>query len=453
MLTFKWKIVFSMWMMAALSTIIAGTISGWVLIKSHEKTMKHQLKSTATTLMSLGIEDYSGLKGFQEMDRFIEETLHLARVNQIIQVYTQRGKMMFSSLASAGEDFQTIFSPTEKPVFRDHEGLSRRYKLFIAPYRAKAGKNYYLQIAMPYPLYHEVLRTTFWEVLLIFLLLFVIAFLISQLLARRLIKPVRDIAVYLNRLNPSQAGDSEWKPLLMPKGGEHMTDIAQGINALTRRIKSTLYGMSRISLYLAHELRNPLAILTGEAEMTLKNPKATTEEYRSVLKSSLEEIERINAVVSTLLAISKKERKAFDPHLCPLNDWLKNQKNKWEELLDQKIEWEISSQIVVVVLDAGLLHRLLDNLMRNIRDHTPPKTLCRIRLAKTNEGACITVEDNGGGMSPDLLEALNQRNLQHEKIGIGLGLCLSIASVCNFQITFGNKPNNGGLKVEILLEG
>ena len=387
--------IFSLWLVAAVSALISGVVSSYILVKNHERYIEQQLKATATTLISLGISDYHGLKGFQVLDSFIDESLKLGRVERIIQVFTKKGKLMFSSPAVAQENFKEIFKPTEQPSFQVFDGKTRDYKVLTMPYRATTGKKYFLHIATPFPYYRDILRSAMWEALLLLVVLCVFSFFVSQWLAKRLMRPV--------------------------------------------------------SHYLAHEIRTPLTIMTGEAEMVLRNEQATVQDYQQVLKSSLEEIDRIKNVVNAVLRMSQKGKEVFEKKPCDLALWLEEQLVRWEKYLGRRLSWQKPNHPILVLLDTELLYRLLDNLIRNIKEHTPPHAPCRLSLHQDYASTHITLEDGGAGIAPDILEALNKRQGSYDKVGIGLGLCLEIASICNFKMSFANK-SDGGLLVDVVVE-
>ncbi len=459
----QWRIALSMWLIAAICTVVAETVTVWILIKNNRVSIEQELQSTATTLISLGISDYHGLEKFQQLDSFIEDALHLARMNQVVRVFTKRGKLMFSTIPPSEEDFHSVMQPALKPSFSDYDGKTKKYRVLTLPYKANTGKDYYLQIAMSYPRFKDVINATKGEALTLFVFVSMLAFFISNFLTERLLAPVKAIAHYLNTLSLSET--KEWRPLLLTRPGGYLKDIVVGINLLTVKIKSSLYGMSRLSRYLAHELRNPLTILSGEAQNVLAKQTASSEEYAKVLVSSLEEIQRMENVVSTVSKIFRGEKAAYQPIPCELGNWVESHIDTWRKMLGREIVWGRNSasgapgavrsasgrpaEPMQVVVDPDLLYRLIDNLIRNIKRHTPITSSCLIELGRNKEVVFISVEDFGGGMPTPLLEALN-RGVMQDGIGIGLSLCLEIATVCKFKLNFFNKKE-GGLQVLILV--
>ena len=64
-------------------------------------------------------------------------------------------------------------------------------------------------------------------------------------------------------------------------------------NRTLNPIKKALSDQQNFSADASHELRTPLAIMQSEAEIILRNNKATTQDYKDVLRSGLEEISKM----------------------------------------------------------------------------------------------------------------------------------------------------------------
>ena len=446
-LSLKWRITVNMCLLAVCCTVVAASLSILLLIKNQEGLIERQLKSAAKTLISVGISDYSGLKGFEQVDGFIDDTLKIKKINKIINIYTQRGKLMFSSIEGGHSGLTQMFTPVIEPTFATYMSPSRKYKVLSVPYKAKNKKNYFLQIATPYPLYSETINSAMWQVMLMFCIFSFLALIVANMLSRKLVQPVKHIAEYLNELDPSKTKD--WRPQYPGKPGEYLDDIWLGINKLITRVKRYMYTLSRTSRYLAHEIRTPLTIITGEAENILAREDATSKEYKDVIKSSLEEVDRMNRVISAVIKIAKKDQLSYKLIQCDLKDLIDKQVKKCGSSWALNIEWEVPEHDVVGLLDQDLLTQLLDNLLRNAKEHSGSNN-CKISLKSNLNDITIGLEDYGTGMPTDLIEALNQNDVSNEKIGIGLTLCQEISSICRFDLCFENK-SGGGLKVDITI--
>ena len=82
--------------------------------------------------------------------------------------------------------------------------------------------------------------------------------------------------------------------------------LALGFNNMLGRLEDSFTRLSQFSADLAHELRTPISILRGEAEGALTKPQ-TLEQYREVIASSLEEMQRLSTMIDNLLFLARAE--------------------------------------------------------------------------------------------------------------------------------------------------
>ena len=446
------KIASAMWAMAAVGTLAATVITGALLVSSHRESVQKQLQATAASLVTLGITRFSELKDFSDLNRFIEDSLQMDRVDKVIRVYGEDRKLIFTTAGSSYDVLPNMLErKVEKPAILTLEGKQRSYESIVVPYEGeRSRKVYYLQVAIPLPKYSDVLEDLWWQMVLLIGLLIGVSVLLAHWLSRRLLMPVGKIAEHLKSMDPARI--ESWRPIVLDEGSRYLMGIADGINLLAERTRAAMAQIHKMSRYVAHEMRTPLTILQGEAEMALAKPDATGSDYERVLRSSLEEVERMSEIVSTVLEVGDSARpKAWRPVELCLSEWLRSGLPLWEKTLGRSIELDFSgAEEERVMADPRLLGRLVDNLVRNVRKHAKTDAICSISLKVSNEGRTISIADDGPGLDEGVMESLNSRGGFSEEAGVGLNLCHRIADLLGFKLFFCSGPA-GGLKVEIRL--
>ena len=94
---------------------------------------------------------------------------------------------------------------------------------------------------------------------------------------------------------------------------------------------------------------------------------------------------------------------------------------------------DLSASRLVVLGDRERLRQIVDNLLSNVRAHTPPETPVHVRLGRDNGSAVIEVEDGGPGMSAEHVERVFERfyrvdaSRSRARGGVGLGLSIVAA--------------------------
>lgn len=450
--TLQSKIAVAMWVMTAVSTLAAAILTGGLLVTSHREATRQQLQATATSLVSLGITHFSELKDFEELNRFVEDALQMDRIDKIIRVYDGSKRLIFTT---AGADYdllpEKLANDTKKPIFLTVEGKQRRYESIVMPYEGVGSrKTFYLQVVIPLPKYFEVLGYLWWQSILMIGFLIGISVILSHLLSKRLLRPVETIAKHLREMDPAKI--EEWRSMELDAKGRYLKAIADGINLLAERTRASIMQLKKMSRYVAHEMRTPLTILQGEAETILMRENAATADYERVLKSSLEEIQRMSEIVNTVLRVGEDTQVApfHQPVSFDLKKWLQKHARDFERSLERKLEIDVSMPGPAdVVTDPKLLHRLVDNLVRNVRNHTPLQSMCRISVVSVNNQLKIVVEDSGPGLPCATIDSLSEDGRLADAAGVGLNLCYRIAEISGLRIHFSNRPS-GGLKVEVI---
>lgn len=208
---------------------------------------------------------------------------------------------------------------------------------------------------------------------------------------------------------------------------------------------------------ISHELRTPITVIRGEAEIALRNPKTPTDEYRQALQRIIELAVQLGDHVHDLLAEARSE---------PQNqDEAKNRPVDLKELLsevslDLKILAEaagIEAQLLLpehpawILGDPNRLRQALLILGDNACRYARSDTLTELTLALSGEWAVITLKDQGIGIAEEDIGRIferrfrgeNARSLQPEGLGLGLAMVHSIISQHGGRISVKSEIGQG----------
>jgi two-component system sensor histidine kinase HydH len=193
-----------------------------------------------------------------------------------------------------------------------------------------------------------------------------------------------------------------------------------------------LAALGELSAGLAHEIRNPLATMQMKAENALLAPEAIRlVRAESALQAVLEQTERLNRLVSSLLALTQPFR--VERHAVNIEAWLQERKTVHVETAQKRqielvltIAPELHSQMHGIALfDPSQMARALDNLILNALAHA--SDLGRIEMgARRNDNGnlLLWVADDGPGVSEELRAQLFKPFITGRHGGTGLGLAL-----------------------------
>jgi len=206
-------------------------------------------------------------------------------------------------------------------------------------------------------------------------------------------------------------------------------------NQLLGRIEAVVRQLRQFVSDASHELRTPLAVLQGEAELLLSQPR-TSAEYETATRVMDSELKKLSRIVEGLFTLSMADagqlRIAPEPlyieevleEACALATPLANQK---QIQIERQFERDVLSHG-----DGAFLRQLFLIFLDNAIKYSPPATKIRVTLA-TNPHPQIRFHDEGVGISKDDLPRIFERFFRASPSGEthsgGLGLSIAQAIV------------------------
>jgi PAS domain S-box-containing protein len=181
---------------------------------------------------------------------------------------------------------------------------------------------------------------------------------------------------------------------------------------------------------LAHEVRNPLAGISGAIQV-LRDSFPLADERRAVVDEALEEVTRVDTIVSRLLMFAKMWLPARKPvDLRGLAAKVTGEAQARELWKDIRFTFTGES-VLEAAVDSSLVEQVLWNLIENAADAILRKKTQRNDegviewgFQKTPRGARVTLRDNGCGMSPEVRQKLFRPFFTTKTYGTGLGLVI-----------------------------
>ncbi|NGZ96350.1 MAG: two-component sensor histidine kinase, partial [Nitrospira sp. WS110] len=170
-----------------------------------------------------------------------------------------------------------------------------------------------------------------------------------------------------------------------------------------------------------------------ETDLILRRPRPL-EDYKTVLESNLEEIDRMTRIVDELLFLSRADMGEVKMDALPVAlEALVEDVHRQARLLghDRNIEVVLGTVMPVVVQGDDLrLRELLLNLVENAMKYSHPGGKVEIALLRERQEARLSITDHGIGIAPDDHKRIFQRFFRtdvaraHTKKGTGLGLAI-----------------------------
>jgi signal transduction histidine kinase len=222
----------------------------------------------------------------------------------------------------------------------------------------------------------------------------------------------------------------------------------------------------RIFSVVAHDLRNPVAAVTGFSELLYDNfddfPVDTQKEY---LLQILQGTQRIQNLLENLLIWARSQMKAvkYEPENLKVNDLLEECVREMKVNLDhKKVECLLKiSNSCIVFADKTMIHTVFRNLIINAIKFSFPGSKIRISSKTTADECTIIVSDEGIGIQPEIQAKLFTGNevvstpgtTGESGSGLGLVICKEFLEKNRGTISVESEPGNGSSFIVSLPSG
>jgi signal transduction histidine kinase len=253
---------------------------------------------------------------------------------------------------------------------------------------------------------------------------------------------------------------------------DEVARLARTFNNMLDRISASVNQLRTLTDSMAHDLNSPITSVRGSLEIALssEDPEQSVE----LVAGAIEQLDRLSEVITTSLDVAEADGGALR---------LRLERTDVGELVDRMAELyrpafaDNSQQLSITVampvhcrIDVSLCSRMLSNLMENELRYAGHGSQLWLKVSTSEQMASITVEDNGPGFAPDLLESVGAADqglgltprLFHrfvkgsESQGHGLGLAFvnAVAMAHGGRVVARNGDSNDSRKagVQIVVE-
>jgi signal transduction histidine kinase len=231
------------------------------------------------------------------------------------------------------------------------------------------------------------------------------------------------------------------------------------VNIRDEQIKAAqlerLASLGRLTAGIAHDLRNPLGIISMSAQTIQRNPK-DEQLLKKMSGFIVEESKRLNKNVDTFLQYAKPHKPVWE-------------KANLEQLIDKtiqalninasggnvKIKKEFSGEIPELITSIQHLERVLANLGMNAIEAMPKGGELSFKAMSEDDSVTITVSDTGTGIPMDNQSKIFDPFFTTKSTGTGLGLSIvhSMVKSINGEISFTSNENGTTFCIKLPIDG
>ena len=210
---------------------------------------------------------------------------------------------------------------------------------------------------------------------------------------------------------------------------EEFGELERNFNLMTAELRSNEYLRKDFISSVSHQLKTPLSILNGYAQLLAEGGLSETEE-REYSQYIAQESDRLVGLIDDMLRLSRIDHREIHrkAEIFPLGEQLRR------AVLQLEPRWteaglSVSADIpdLDYVGDSELLYQVWVNLLENAVKFTPPGGRIGICLAAAADTVTVTVWDTGCGMDKETMQHIFEPFFTTKKTGEGTGLGLALA--------------------------
>jgi len=269
-------------------------------------------------------------------------------------------------------------------------------------------------------------------------------------MAGRVLDPIETMAQRAKQITSERLGER----LPVENEDDELGRLARVFNEMLSRIEASFEQLRRFTSDASHELRTPLAAIRSVGEVGLQR-NASGEEYRDMIGSMLEEVNRLTNLVESLLTLSRADAGQLPLRysVFPLMGLMRDAAGLLEVLIeDKKLTFTLSGDENLFARgDRVFLRQAVINVIHNAVKFTPVGGAISLSVAREGGQAVLRVTDSGPGIPIEhatfVFDRFYRVDPAREGANKGTGLGLSIArwavQANEGRIGFSNSPEGG----------
>ena len=421
-----------------------------LLANDLQKEFDTSLQRTATSTVNYFtefVERKNELGGAQE-------TVKELQVGELRTAILREGKL----LASSGPDVLEIMQATGVPARLDAAtqpflatDSGGRQRLSVVPFQ-EGGTRYAVVVIEPL----QELSMQLGRMRRIFFIGIPAALLLAAaggfLLAKKSLEPVVRISRQAERISAKNL--HERLNIINPE--DELGKLAEVINALLSRLESSFRVMREFMADASHELRTPIAIIHGEADVALSLHR-DPHKYRESLTIINRQSNRLGRIVNDMLVLARADSGQQPLRLeeIYLDDLLEECCHSAQTLAsaaDVRLTLD-SEKDISFRGDEELLRRMTVNLLDNAIHYTPAGGSVAAKLVRNEAQVQLTISDTGIGIPQDCISRVFDRfyrieatnKLPDRGSGLGLSIVKLAAEAHRGSVDVSSEPGRGSV--------
>jgi signal transduction histidine kinase len=279
--------------------------------------------------------------------------------------------------------------------------------------------------------------------------LFVASLGVGWVIAGQVLAPIARITEVARDIQATDLG----RRIRLHGPDDELKQLADTFDAMLDRLDAAFKAQERFVADASHELRNPLAVIRTNLDVSLADDRATSEDFRQTAVVVRRASDRMAGIVDDLLQIARRQAPLTKRDPVDVAVVLAEEVDEFQAAAKKKgVALERRAEPGVVVTgDRDALKRAVANLLENAIRYTPAKGRVRLVCGRERTWAWIAVIDNGPGIAAEHQERVFDRFWRADKArsraeggtGLGLSIVRQIARAHGGEVQLRSKLGEG----------
>jgi signal transduction histidine kinase len=373
---------------------------------------------------------------------------YLEKLNgEVIRIYNDKNDATFIGDDQQYWNIETIEKVRHSKKLQFREGLRQVVGIY---YKDNQGDFVILASAIDQSTINRVEKL--WKIMVVtFLTIFIGLLLSVRWIAKRILLPLNE---FIEQVKLIKSNNLHFR-VNEGTNKDEVHLLAQNFNNLMEHLEQSFILQKTFVANASHELRTPITRMIIGAEISLSQERSK-EDYQRALHSVLEDAEKLENIISSLLNLAQTDLEYGETNLIKLRidemiwsiqeEWTKKPGNY--QLLVEVKDLPMEEELMTVSCNPTLLQIALDNIISNafkFSDQLPVR--CILEINET--GIHIFIVDQGVGMEPQQLDHIfkpfysSSSKTAHAGNGMGLYMAYKIVTLYKGNITVKSQKDKG----------
>lgn len=280
-------------------------------------------------------------------------------------------------------------------------------------------------------------------IILAFIVVVMVAILASLLISNSISKPIQKLQTATKEMAKGNLSEK-----IEISGSDEIKDLASDINKMQKSLNEAqnnlvknerFSAIGELSARLAHDIRNPIAVIKLAIELWKKSHQDMTEKELKSVEMIDKATSKVKYMIENVLDFVRSREPRYEE--ASLQKILQNAKKSIHP--PEKIKLFLPTNDVLINCDPNQIEVVLENIISNsIQAIGDDSGTITITFYEENENVLILIQDSGGGIPENILSKIFDPLFTTKKEGTGLGLasCKSIIESHKGTLTVSNNP-------------